>query len=81
MTLKLFDGYRPQTAVDDFIRWTQDPNDTLNKARYYPNSNKIELFDLGYIAKRSGHSRGSTLDITLVYSKGPSKGKELDMGS
>lgn len=81
MTLKLFDGYRPQTAVDDFIRWTQDPNDTLNKARYYPNSNKIELFDLGYIAKRSGHSRGSTIDITLVYSKGPSKGKELDMGS
>ena len=81
MTLKLFDGYRPQASVDDFIRWSLIPNDTLNKARYYPNNDKIKLFDLGYIAKRSGHSRGSTVDITLVYSKGPNKGKELDMGS
>lgn len=81
MTLKLFDGYRPQASVDDFIRWALNPNDTLNKARYYPNNDKIKLFDLGYIAKRSGHSRGSTVDITLIYSKGPNKGKELDMGS
>ena len=81
MTLKLFDGYRPQASVDDFIRWALDPNDTLNKAHYYPNNDKIKLFDLGYLAKRSGHSRGSTVDITLVYSKGPNKGKELDMGS
>lgn len=81
MTLKLFDGYRPQASVDDFIRWAINPNDTLNKARYYPNNDKIKLFDLGYIAKRSGHSRGSTVDITLIYSKGPNKGKELDMGS
>ena len=52
MTLKLFDGYRPQASVDDFIRWAINPNDTLNKARYYPNNDKIKLFDLGYIAKR-----------------------------
>lgn len=81
LTLKLFDGYRPQAAVDDFIRWTLDSNDTLNKAYYYPSINKIKLFDLGYIAKRSGHSRGSSVDVTLAFREGPSKGKELDMGS
>ena len=78
--IKLFDGYRPQKAVNDFIAWSNDINDTLQKATYYPNINKVELFDRGYIARRSGHSRGSTVDITLVYTTGKNKGKEVDMG-
>ena len=81
MGLKLFDGYRPQRAVNDFIAWSLDPADTLTKAQYYPSLPKDELFDRGYIAKRSGHSRGSTVDLTIVYTAGVNQGKELDMGS
>jgi len=76
--LKIFDGYRPQKAVDHFIRWAKDVNDTKMKAQYYPNVNKEDLFRLGYIAKKSGHTRGSTVDLTLTYKE---TGTELDMGS
>ncbi len=76
--LKAFDCYRPQRAVDDFVRWAKDLNDTKMKAAYYPDVRKSELFEKGYIAARSGHSRGSTVDLTLVDAE---TGKALDMGT
>ena len=79
-TIKVFDAYRPQKAVDDFVQWAAIENDTLNKRNFYPNLKKSELFPLGYIAARSGHSRGSTLDLTLVYLKGERALEEVDMG-
>jgi len=78
LALKIFDGYRPQRAVNDFRRWAADPQDIRQKARYYPALDKPALFRDGYIAKHSGHSRGSTVDLTLVDAK---TGEELDMGS
>lgn len=78
LALKIFDGYRPQRAVDDFRRWAADPQDIRQKARFYPGLDKPTLFREGYIAKHSGHSRGSTVDLTLVDSN---TGEELDMGS
>ena len=77
-TLKIFDCYRPQGAVNHFVRWAKDESDTKMKEAYYPNIKKGELFDKGYIAKRSGHSRGSTIDLTIVTKQ---TGKELDMGT
>ncbi|MCB1649183.1 MAG: M15 family metallopeptidase [Pseudomonadales bacterium] len=76
--LKVFDAYRPQTAVNHFMRWAADSSDTLMKQQYYPSLNKDELFPGGYIAERSGHSRGSTVDLTLVRL---ADSQELDMGS
>lgn len=76
--LKLFDAYRPQKAVDHFVRWAKVLNDTLMKKEFYPKVPKSQLFNLGFIASKSGHTRGSTVDITLVNIK---TGKELDMGS
>ena len=76
--LKVFDAYRQQQAVDDFARWAEDINDTSTKAEYYPNIAKQDLFSLGYIAAQSGHSRGSTVDLTLVELI---TGDELDMGA
>lgn len=76
--LKIFDAYRPQRAVNHFVRWAKVLNDTLMKSTYYPDVPKSELFKQGYIASKSGHSRGSTVDLTLVDIK---TGKELDMGS
>lgn len=76
--LKIFDAYRPQKAVNHFIRWAQDENDIKMKRLYYPHVNKNDLFNLGYIAKKSAHSRGSTVDLTLADKK---TGIELDMGS
>ena len=76
--LKIFDGYRPQKAVDHFVRWAADPADTLTKTKYYPELPKDQLFDLGYISAKSGHTRGSTLDLTIVNLE---SGEELDMGS
>lgn len=76
--LKIFDAYRPQRAVDHFARWAADPDDTLMKARYYPDVPKHRLFELGYIAARSGHTRGSTVDLTVI---DLASGQELDMGS
>jgi D-alanyl-D-alanine dipeptidase len=74
--LKVYDCYRPQRAVAHFVRWAADLKDQSTKARFYPDVDKSRLFDEGYIARRSGHSRGSTLDLTLV----DRKGRELDMG-
>ena len=79
--IKLFDAYRPQKAVNHFIRWSKIKEDTINKNLYYPEIKKNSLFELGFIAKKSGHSRGSTIDLTLVYLEGNRKGKEVDMGS
>lgn len=75
-SLLVFDGYRPQRAVDHFVEWGADLTDNLNKATYYPNVPKAELFERGYIAERSGHSRGSTVDLTLTRDGSP-----LDMGT
>jgi len=64
--LLIYDAYRPQKATDHFIRWGDDMADTLMKDDFYPNIDKKELFKLGYISKKSGHSRGSTVDLTIV---------------
>jgi len=64
-TLRVYDCFRPQRAVDHFVRWAKALNDTKMKSAYYPGVNKKELFKLGYIAAKSGHSRGSTLDLTI----------------
>lgn len=76
--LKLFDGYRPQKAVDHFVRWAKVLDDTVTKQKYYPKVPKSELFKEGYIAAKSGHTRGSTIDLTIIDLK---TGEELDMGS
>jgi D-alanyl-D-alanine dipeptidase len=78
LSLKIFDAYRPQQAVNHFVRWAKILNDTLMKNEYYPKVPKSQLFQLGFIASKSGHTRGSTVDITLVNIK---SGKEVDMGS
>jgi D-alanyl-D-alanine dipeptidase len=65
-TLKVYDCYRPQRAVNDFVAWAEDVNDRRMMAEFYPRVDKSVLFDDGYIAQRSGHSRGSTVDLTLV---------------
>lgn len=75
--LKIFDAYRPQTAVNHFIEWARHPKDTLTKNKFYPEIAKKDLFKLGYIASKSGHSRGSTVDLTII---DMNTGKELDMG-
>lgn len=75
--LKLYDGYRPQCAVNHFVRWAENVDDTLMKASFYPEVDKALLFKQGYIFERSGHSRGSTIDLTLI---DKASGKELDMG-
>jgi len=75
---KIFDAYRPQTAVNHFIEWARIPADTLTKQKFYPNVAKKDLFQLGYIATKSGHSRGSTVDLTIINIQ---TGEELDMGS
>ena len=77
-SLILYDAYRPQRAVDFFVQWSKNINDTINKRIYYPNIKKSELFKLGYIAYKSGHSRGSTVDVSLVE---VSTNKDLDMGT
>ncbi len=64
--LKVYDCYRPQRAVDDFVAWAKDPNDDAMRAEFYPRLEKDVLFPQGYIAERSGHSRGSTVDLTLI---------------
>jgi D-alanyl-D-alanine dipeptidase len=80
--LKIFDAYRPQQAVDHFVEWAKDIDDTRMKSVYYPRVDKQHLFRDGYIADKSGHSRGSAVDLTLI-SRGlpPEPENELDMGS
>ena len=64
-TIKIYDAYRPQMAVDHFVEWAKNANDTRMKSYFYPEEQKANLFAHGYIASRSGHSRGSTVDLTL----------------
>ncbi|XCF05576.1 M15 family metallopeptidase [Tamlana crocina] len=78
LCLKVYDGYRPQHAVNHFIKWARDWKDTINKQQFYPDVKKRNLFKAGYIASRSGHSKGSTVDLTIIDGN---TGKELDMGS
>lgn len=74
--LLIYDAYRPQRAVDHFVRWAQAPSDDRMKAVFYPSLEKSELLPRGYIAARSGHSRGSTVDLTLA----DMDGTPVDMG-
>ena len=66
LSLKVYDCYRPQLAVNEFIAWSQQPALQQMKAEFYPRVNKADFFKLGYVASKSGHSRGSTIDLTLV---------------
>ena len=75
--IKIYDAYRPQSAVSHFSRWARDVNATEMKPYFYPNVDKSDLFSLGYIAEKSGHSRGSAVDVTIVDMM---SGREVDMG-
>ena len=75
--LKIYDAYRPQRAVDHFVRWAENLPDTLMRQFFYPDLDKSVLFDQEYICAKSGHTRGSTVDLTLFDMQ---KEKELDMG-
>lgn len=79
--LKVYDAYRPQTAVNDFVEWAKDLKDNKMKKQYYPDILKENLFKDGYIADRSGHSRGSTIDLTIVGYNKKGKAIELNMGT
>ncbi|MDA7558784.1 M15 family metallopeptidase [Flavobacteriaceae bacterium] len=78
LSILFYDGYRPQVAVNHFVRWSRDLKDTLQKKQFYPDISKQYLFKEGYISSKSGHSRGSTLDVTIV---DLTTGEALDMGS
>lgn len=73
----VYDAYRPQKAVDDFVVWSREAETGATKAEFYPELEKKALFPMGYIAERSGHSRGSTIDLTLT----DAAGAPLDMGT
>lgn len=75
--LLLWDGYRPQCAVDCFVRWVESNTEETTKEKHYPNIDKKDMFKQGYIAEKSGHSRGSTIDLTLYDLK---TNEDLDMG-
>ncbi|MBE1878789.1 D-Ala-D-Ala dipeptidase VanX [Myceligenerans pegani] len=75
--LLLWDGYRPQRAVDHFVRWSREPEDGLAKERHHPHIDRAQMFEHGYVATRSGHSRGSTVDLTLYH---VSTGELVSMG-
>lgn len=70
--------YRPQQAVDDFVAWASDESDQIMKSGFYPHVDKSQLFDLGYIARKSQHSRGCAVDVTIVENLDE---RELDMGT
>jgi D-alanyl-D-alanine dipeptidase len=76
--LLIYDAYRPQIATDYLVQWAKDEGDTLMKETFYPSIDKKDLFNLGYISEKSGHSRGSTIDLTIV---SLTTGKVLNMGS
>jgi D-alanyl-D-alanine dipeptidase len=78
LALKVFDCYRPARAVRHFVRWARNLAAVERKAEFYPEVDKRDLFRLGYIAAQSGHSRGSTIDLTLARRD---DGRELDMGT
>ena len=75
--LKVFDAYRPQMAVDHFVRWARDPDDIRMKKYFYPDLEKKDVIPSGYIAEHSGHTRGSTVDLTLF---DMAVQQDLDMG-
>ncbi len=81
--LRIFDAYRPTTAVADFQAWAKDPHDKKMKALCYPDFDKLALFEQGYISRQSAHSRGSTVDltITLPNPRDPKVPIDLDMGT
>jgi D-alanyl-D-alanine dipeptidase len=78
LQLKIFDAYRPQRAVEFFLAWSRQPDDLRLKQLYYPKLEKRNLFELGYLVEFSSHSRGSTVDLTVVDAD---TGRELDMGT
>lgn len=65
-SLVVYDAYRPQKAINHFLRWSEDLNDQAMKAKYYPKIDKKNVFALGYVAKKSGHTRGSTIDLSII---------------
>ena len=75
--IKIYDCYRPQMAVDHFVRWSEDFDDVKTKEYFYPNLTKKQCFEQDFISKKSNHSRGSTIDLTLVDMK---TGMDVDMG-
>jgi zinc D-Ala-D-Ala dipeptidase len=77
LVIKAFDCYRPTRAVANFVRWARDLKDQKMKAEFYPDVDKRTLFRDGYIATQSGHSRGSTIDLTLA----EADGHQVDMGT
>lgn len=79
--LKIFDAYRPTQAVAHFVRWSSLPDDPEIKRHYYPDIDKAKLFEEGYVATRSSHSRGSTVDLTLVTVAADGTVADLDMGT
>lgn len=78
LCLRVYDGYRPQRAVNHFMGWAKMLNDTITKHVFYPDVEKRNLFKDGYIASKSGHSRGSTVDLTIINGE---TAEPLDMGS
>lgn len=78
LSLKVFDCYRPQLTVNEFIAWSERENDEIMKSLYYPHITKADFFKLGYVNARSAHSRGSAVDLTLV---DLTRHEELDMGT
>ena len=78
LSLIVYDAYRPQKAVDHFVSWVNDSNDIINKEDYYPNVDKSKLIEYGYIGALSNHSKGNTIDLSIIDLK---TGKPLDMGS
>lgn len=84
LALTVYDCYRPQRAVNQFVRWAGNRSDRITKTFYYPNVPKSELFKQGYIAERSSHSRGSTVDVGLVrayQNSGFTEWQPVDMGT
>ncbi|ARN85130.1 hypothetical protein GQ61_07365 [Candidatus Nucleicultrix amoebiphila FS5] len=81
LSLLVFDSYRPQETVDYFGEWARNIEDQAMKEAYYPRIDKREVFNLGYIAARSSHSRGSAVDLTIVKLKEGGSYEELNMGT
>jgi D-alanyl-D-alanine dipeptidase len=79
--LVIYDGYRPQRAVEDFKKWALDLEDQSQKDLYYPFAHKSDLFNLGYISQRSSHSRGAAVDLTLARRSPSGQVEVLDMGT
>jgi len=78
LTLKIYDCYRPQRAVNHFVRWAKEIDNTKTKKEFYPTVDKRDLFRDGYIANRSSHSRGSTVDLTIVPFPSPQQADYID---